>query len=86
MIKVQANDMWKMYKNAVSVFWTPEESDLSKDLEDFNELTDNERYFIKHILDFFINGVCHFTAVIHGVCRSFSSLFRALLSACRSPL
>jgi ribonucleoside-diphosphate reductase beta chain len=50
---IQHNDMWKMYKNAVSVFWTPEELDLSKDLEDFNKLTDNERYFIKHILAFF---------------------------------
>jgi ribonucleoside-diphosphate reductase beta chain len=50
---IQHDDMWKMYKNAVSVFWTPEELDLSKDLDDFKKLTDNEKYFIKHILAFF---------------------------------
>lgn len=50
---IQHEDMWDMYKKAVSVFWTPEELDLSKDVDDFNKLTDNERYFIKHILAFF---------------------------------
>jgi len=50
---IKQDDMWKMYKNAVSVFWTPEELDLSKDLDDFKKLTDNEKFFIKHILAFF---------------------------------
>jgi ribonucleoside-diphosphate reductase beta chain len=50
---IKHDDMWKMYKNAVSVFWTPEELDLSKDLDDFKKLTDNEKFFIKHILAFF---------------------------------
>jgi len=50
---IQHDDMWKMYKNAVSVFWTPEELDLSKDLDDFKKLSDNEKFFIKHILAFF---------------------------------
>ena len=46
-------DMWKMYKKAVSAFWTPEELDLSKDIDDFNKLNDNEKFFIKNILSFF---------------------------------
>ena len=50
---IQHHDMWDMYKKSVSAFWTPEELDLSKDLDDFNKLTDNERTFIKHILAFF---------------------------------
>jgi ribonucleoside-diphosphate reductase beta chain len=50
---IQHHDMWDMYKKAVSAFWTPEELDLSKDVDDFNKLTDKERYFIKHILAFF---------------------------------
>ena len=50
---IQNDDMWDMYKKAVSAFWTPEELDLSKDVDDFNKLTDKERYFIKHILAFF---------------------------------
>jgi ribonucleotide reductase beta subunit family protein with ferritin-like domain len=37
----------------MACFWTTEEIDLSKDLQDYNKLSDNERYFIKHILAFF---------------------------------
>lgn len=50
---IEHNDMWEMYKKAVSAFWTPEELDLSKDVDDFNMLNDKERTFIKHILAFF---------------------------------
>lgn len=45
--------VWDMYNKAVSTFWVPEEIDLSKDLDDWNALNENERYFIKHILAFF---------------------------------
>lgn len=45
--------VWEMYNKAVSTFWVPEEIDLSKDIDDWNGLTDNEQYFIKHILAFF---------------------------------
>jgi ribonucleoside-diphosphate reductase subunit M2 len=45
--------LYKMYKQAVAVFWTPEEIQLSKDLDDWATLTDNEKHFIKHILAFF---------------------------------
>jgi ribonucleotide reductase beta subunit family protein with ferritin-like domain len=46
-------DIWKMYKNQLSVFWTAEEIDLSKDMNDWNQLNKDERHFIKHILGFF---------------------------------
>jgi ribonucleoside-diphosphate reductase beta chain len=46
-------DIWEKYKNHMSVFWTPEEIDLSKDMVDWEKLSDNERYFIKNILGFF---------------------------------
>nr|WGO62651.1 ribonucleotide reductase small subunit [Wadden Sea poxvirus] len=46
-------EIWKMYKKAVASFWTVEEVDLSKDINDWNKLTINEKYFIKHILAFF---------------------------------
>ncbi len=42
-----------MYKKAEASFWTTEELDLSNDLTDWNSLTDNERYFISHVLAFF---------------------------------
>jgi ribonucleoside-diphosphate reductase beta chain len=46
-------DIWAKYKQHMAVFWTPEEIDLSRDLKDWNLLSDNERYFIKNILGFF---------------------------------
>jgi ribonucleotide reductase beta subunit family protein with ferritin-like domain len=46
--------IWDMYKKHESTFWTAEELDLEKDRRDFEQkLTDNERYFIKHVLAFF---------------------------------
>ena len=43
---IEHHDMWEMYKKAISAFWTPEEIDLSKDVDDFHKLSDNEKYFI----------------------------------------
>jgi ribonucleoside-diphosphate reductase beta chain len=50
---IKYDDIWKMYKLAVSSFWTAEEIDLAKDMDDWNKLSENEQYFIKHILAFF---------------------------------
>jgi ribonucleotide reductase beta subunit family protein with ferritin-like domain len=50
---IRHNNIWSMYKKALSSFWTAEEIDLSKDIDDFNRLSDNEKMFIKHILAFF---------------------------------
>ena len=45
--------LFQKYKQHVSVFWTPEEIDLAKDMKDWVKLTDNEQHFIKHVLAFF---------------------------------
>lgn len=50
---IQYPEIWDMYKKAMSCFWTAEELDLTKDIDDFNKLSDNEKNFIKHILAFF---------------------------------
>ena len=50
---IKHDDLWKKYKNHIAVFWTPEEIDLSKDMKDWERLSDNERHFIKNILGFF---------------------------------
>lgn len=51
---IREHELWKKYKDAVATFWTPEEIILTKDMEDWQKkLTDNERYFIKHVLAFF---------------------------------
>ena len=50
---IKFNSTWKMYKKAVACFWTPEEIDFSKDMNDWEKLNDNEKHFIKYILGFF---------------------------------
>ena len=50
---IEHADIWAKYKQHMSVFWIPEEIDLSKDMKDWVTLNDNERHFIKHILGFF---------------------------------
>ena len=50
---IQHKPFWDMYKQAEANFWTTEELDLSKDLNDYNKLSDNEKYFINNILAFF---------------------------------
>jgi ribonucleoside-diphosphate reductase beta chain len=50
---IQHMDVWNMYKKAEASFWTAEELDLSKDLKDWEKLTENERHFISHVIGFF---------------------------------
>lgn len=53
MFPIRYNEIWQMYKKAESAFWTAEELDLSKDMNDWEALTPNEQYFVKNILAFF---------------------------------
>jgi len=53
MFPIKDKNIWDMYKKAEDSFWRVEEVDLSKDLQDWNKLNDNERYFISMILAFF---------------------------------
>jgi len=46
-------DLWSLYKKAQMSTWTAEEVDLSRDMDDWNALTDPERHFIKMVLAFF---------------------------------
>ena len=52
-LPIKFNKIWKFYKNAVASFWTPEEIDLSKDMNHWEKLTKNEKHFIKNVLGFF---------------------------------
>lgn len=53
MFPIKDNDIWSMYKKQVDSFWRAEEIDLSKDLDHWNRLKNEEQYFIKMILAFF---------------------------------
>ena len=52
-IASQEQSLYKLYKKAVASFWTVEEIEFGRDKEDWEKLTENEQYFIKHILAFF---------------------------------
>lgn len=50
---IKYNDMYEMYKKQVDCFWRPEEIDLTKDIKDWENLTNDEKFFISMILAFF---------------------------------
>ena len=51
---IQHHDLWEWYKKSEASMWTAEEIDLHQDITDWTDkLTDDERYFIKHVLAFF---------------------------------
>ena len=50
---IEYHDIWQMYKKAEASFWTAEEVDLSKDIQHWEALKPEERYFILHVLAFF---------------------------------
>jgi ribonucleoside-diphosphate reductase beta chain len=51
---IQHHDLWEWYKKSEASMWTAEEIDLHQDITDWTgKLTDDERYFIKHVLAFF---------------------------------
>lgn len=53
MFPVSDQTIWKMYKKQVDCFWRAEEIDFGKDLNDWNKLSSDERYFISMVLAFF---------------------------------
>jgi ribonucleoside-diphosphate reductase beta chain len=50
---IQHKDIWEYYTQHQAAFWTAEEVDLTEDIRDWENLTDNEKYFIKNVLSFF---------------------------------
>ena len=50
---IKHNDLWEYYRQHQAAFWTAEEVDLSNDIRDWENLSENEKYFIKNILSFF---------------------------------
>ena len=72
---IQYPDIWDLYKKAESSFWIAQEVDLSGDLADWKTLSDDERYFIKHVLAFFASAD---TVVNMNIGDNFINLFQPL--------
>ena len=53
LLPIQYEDVYKMYKNLISVRWIVEEVDMSKDKRDFDTLNEREKHFVKCVLGFF---------------------------------
>lgn len=50
---IQYPDIYEMYKKAAASYWVTDEINFQQDLVDLEKMTDNERYFINHVLAFF---------------------------------
>lgn len=50
---IKYNDIWSLYIKQVECFWRAEEIELTKDLNDWVKLSENEQYFISMVLAFF---------------------------------
>lgn len=80
------HQIWDKYKQAEASFWTAEELDLAHDKKDWENLTDNERHFISHVLAFFAasdgivneNLALNFSSEIQVRCSTFSPAFSPL--------
>ena len=53
---IKYQNLWSLYKKAQASNWTAEEVDLSKDMDDWDKLSNDERDFIKIILAFFASS------------------------------
>jgi len=50
---IECAETWRWYKKSQASFWTAEEVDLGNDMQDWEKLTDEEKYFVKNVLAFF---------------------------------
>lgn len=53
MFPIKYPDIYEMYKKAASAYWLPDEINFQQDTIDIDKLSENEKYFINHILAFF---------------------------------
>lgn len=55
-------NLWELYEKQLALFWTAKEVDFSKDLEDFETLSENEQHYLKRVLAFFAasDGIVNF--------------------------
>tara|TARA_Y100000816_G_scaffold66489_1_gene44208 strand:+ start:1193 stop:2170 length:978 start_codon:yes stop_codon:yes gene_type:complete len=53
MFPIKDQDIWNMYQKAEDSFWRVAEVDLSKDINDWNGISSDEKHFISMVLAFF---------------------------------
>ena len=50
---IKYSDLWELYLTHMKAFWMHDEIDYEADVDDWEKLSDDERYFIEYILAFF---------------------------------
>ena len=50
---IKYNDLWDFYQQHLACFWTSGDIDFEADREDWDNLNENEKYFILNVLAFF---------------------------------
>jgi ribonucleoside-diphosphate reductase subunit M2 len=87
--------IWDMYNKQKVSFWITSEVDLSKDKFDWNnKLSENERYFVKHILAFFagsdgivgVNILDNFSKDVKILEAQFTYSFQGTMEAIHSEM
>jgi ribonucleotide reductase beta subunit family protein with ferritin-like domain len=53
LLPIKYDNLFALYKKALASFWTVEEVDISKDMNDWHKLSTDEQHFIKNVLAFF---------------------------------
>lgn len=53
---LQYPDLYEYYEKHVAIFWTKADINISDDLEDWANLSDNERFFLKNVFAFFASS------------------------------
>jgi ribonucleoside-diphosphate reductase subunit M2 len=53
---IRYHSVWEMYKKAEASFWTAEEVDLQEDTKHWENLNNDEKHFITHVLAFFASS------------------------------
>jgi ribonucleotide reductase beta subunit family protein with ferritin-like domain len=50
---IKYQDIWQFFKEQQAAFWVAEEIDYNADMDSWNTLSKDEKYFIEHVLAFF---------------------------------
>lgn len=69
-LPIKYDDFYEMYKKSIACFWVSEEIDLSKDLADWVNMSNDEKHFISLILAFF---ACMDGLINENLCLRFMS-------------
>jgi ribonucleoside-diphosphate reductase beta chain len=68
---LQYPDLYEYYEKHVAIFWTKADINISDDLEDWSNLNDNERFFLKNVFAFFASsdGIVNENLLMNFACE-----------------